>query len=233
MVPHGVSRSMSHWSRGTHSSGVRFWNFTASQPASAATWIRARASSSSPLWLMPISATTYAGWPGPTTRSPKRRNRVGSTVEMSGTTAVMVELLSEQPRGDLTDRPSAALGGGHRAGSCPYGAVRVGDRDWPTDEVEAGKVVDVVADVEHAGRVEALLGAPPRERGALGVDPVQAGDAELVRAGPHDGVLLGREDEQAVARPTERGGAEPVASVDRDRLVAARVDPGPVVGERP
>ena len=33
MRPQGVSRSMFHWSLGTQSSGVRFWNFTASQPA--------------------------------------------------------------------------------------------------------------------------------------------------------------------------------------------------------
>ena len=36
MRPQGVSRSIVHWSRGTHSSGVRFWNFTASAPASTA-----------------------------------------------------------------------------------------------------------------------------------------------------------------------------------------------------
>ncbi len=49
---------MSHWSRGVHTSGVRFWNFTASQPASAAASISAKAFSSSPLWLMPISPMT-------------------------------------------------------------------------------------------------------------------------------------------------------------------------------
>ena len=38
--PQGVSRSMSHWSRGVQISGVRFWNLTASQPASAATSIK-------------------------------------------------------------------------------------------------------------------------------------------------------------------------------------------------
>ena len=42
-----------HWSRGTHSSGVRFWNLTASAPASTAPSMSFLASSSDPLWLMP------------------------------------------------------------------------------------------------------------------------------------------------------------------------------------
>src|SRR6478609_7534000 len=189
--PQGVSRSMSHWSRGVQISGVRFWNLTASQPASAATSISARASSSEPLWLMPISPTMYDGLPGPTTRSPNKRSRVGSTVEKSGICAVMVELLSEQPFGDLTDRPPATSCCRHRAGSCPNGAVRVGDRDRPTDEVETGKVVDVVADVEHARRVNALLRAPLGEGIALGGDAVQARHLELVGARTHDAVHLG------------------------------------------
>jgi hypothetical protein len=46
---------MSHWSRGVQISGVRFWNFTASQPASAAWSMSASALPSSPLWLIPIS----------------------------------------------------------------------------------------------------------------------------------------------------------------------------------
>ena len=58
MRPQGVSRSMSHWSRGVQISGVRFWNLTASQPASAAASISLKAFSRSPLWLMPISPTT-------------------------------------------------------------------------------------------------------------------------------------------------------------------------------
>ena len=56
--PQGVSRSMSHWSRGVQISGVRFWNLTASQPASAAASMSAKALSRSPLWLMPISPVT-------------------------------------------------------------------------------------------------------------------------------------------------------------------------------
>jgi hypothetical protein len=56
--PQGVSRSMSHWSRGVQISGVRFWNLTASQPASTAASTRAKTFSSSPLWLMPISPVT-------------------------------------------------------------------------------------------------------------------------------------------------------------------------------
>ena len=49
---------MSHWSRGVQISGVRFWNLTASQPASAAASISLKAFSRSPLWLMPISPMT-------------------------------------------------------------------------------------------------------------------------------------------------------------------------------
>jgi len=43
---------------GTHFSGVRFWNFTASAPASTAASMSRLASSTEPLWLMPISAIT-------------------------------------------------------------------------------------------------------------------------------------------------------------------------------
>ncbi len=57
---------MSHWSRGVHISGVRFWNFTASQPAMPAPSMSFLAISSEPLWLMPISAMVKVGWPVPT-----------------------------------------------------------------------------------------------------------------------------------------------------------------------
>jgi hypothetical protein len=70
---------MSHWSRGVHTSGVRFWNFTASQPAAAAWSISAKALASSPLWLIPISPVMYTGRPGPTSLSP--RTRVGPESE--------------------------------------------------------------------------------------------------------------------------------------------------------
>jgi len=48
----------SRCSGGTQISGVRFWNLTASQPASAAMSMSCRAMSRSPLWLMPISPIT-------------------------------------------------------------------------------------------------------------------------------------------------------------------------------
>lgn len=58
IAPHGVSRGTSRWSTGTHSRGVRFWNFTASHPAAFAASMRRFAIVTSPLWLIPISATT-------------------------------------------------------------------------------------------------------------------------------------------------------------------------------
>src|SRR5262245_37731921 len=72
MRPHGVSRSRSHWSLGTQSSGVRFWNFTASAPARHAPSTSRRAVSREPLWLIPISAITNTSSPSPTQRPPRR-----------------------------------------------------------------------------------------------------------------------------------------------------------------
>src|SRR5262245_43291647 len=70
MRPQGVSRSRDHCSRGTHSSGVRFWNLTASAPERQAASIIRLASSREPLWLIPISAITKIGSPSPTRRLP-------------------------------------------------------------------------------------------------------------------------------------------------------------------
>src|SRR5438094_5195293 len=75
MFPHGVGRMASRSAGGTQTSGVRFWNFTASQPARAAASTSLRAMSRSPLWLIPISAATYVGCPSPTRRSPIRTVR--------------------------------------------------------------------------------------------------------------------------------------------------------------
>jgi hypothetical protein len=61
MIPHGVSRSWPRCAAGTQSSAVRFWNATASQPAFAAASINCLATPRSPLWLIPISATTLVG----------------------------------------------------------------------------------------------------------------------------------------------------------------------------
>ena len=44
------------------------WNLTASAPACTAALIISLAMFRSPLWLMPISAMTKVGWPGPTAR---------------------------------------------------------------------------------------------------------------------------------------------------------------------
>src|SRR6266852_744689 len=68
--PHGVSRMTFHCSFGVHTSGVRFWSLTASQPARAAPSTIFLASSIDPLWLIPISAITKTGSPSPTSRLP-------------------------------------------------------------------------------------------------------------------------------------------------------------------
>ena len=49
MVPHGVSRGTERMCSGVEISGVRFWNFTAWHPASAATSMSRLAISTSPL----------------------------------------------------------------------------------------------------------------------------------------------------------------------------------------
>src|SRR5262249_32456829 len=70
MRPPGGSRPRDHCSPGTHSSGVRFWNLTASAPERQAASIIRLASSREPLWLIPISAITKIGSPSPTRRLP-------------------------------------------------------------------------------------------------------------------------------------------------------------------
>ncbi len=55
MSPHGVLRGVFFMCSGVEISGVRFWNFTAWSPASAATSTRRFAMSTSPLWFRPIS----------------------------------------------------------------------------------------------------------------------------------------------------------------------------------
>src|SRR5713101_5791889 len=56
-------------------STVRFWSLTASQPACTAASISFLAMATSPLWLMPTSATTKQGNPSPTYRAPIRTAR--------------------------------------------------------------------------------------------------------------------------------------------------------------
>src|SRR5262245_26218232 len=93
MRPHGVSRSTFHWSRGTHFSGVRFWNLTASTPASSAPSISRFAISTEPLWLMPISPMTNTDAPAPTARSPIF-TRAGSTSARTARAAACVDSLA-------------------------------------------------------------------------------------------------------------------------------------------
>ena len=78
--PQGVWRILSRWSLGVLISGVRFWNFTAWQPAATATSMSCLAMSTSPLWLMPISPMTYTGCPVPTSWSPIWTERSAGTV---------------------------------------------------------------------------------------------------------------------------------------------------------
>ena len=53
----GLSRGLANSSAEYTTSMLRFWNFTASQPAATATSMSRFAISISPLWLIPISAT--------------------------------------------------------------------------------------------------------------------------------------------------------------------------------
>src|SRR5688572_26564650 len=94
-----------------------------------------------------------------------------------------VERGSEDPAGDLPDRAVAAGEGGDRACGAAYDVVGARDRHGPAHEGEAREVVDVVSDVEHALRRDALLLAPLLEREVLAVDAVQDRELELPGAG--------------------------------------------------
>src|SRR5215813_7028754 len=110
--PQGVSRSMCHWSRGTHFSGVRFWNFTASAPASTAPSMRRLASSSEPLWLMPISAITYTGAPAPTHLLPMRTRALSRVVAVVVMLGLLVSCASAQLEDPLREVSEGAVAAG-------------------------------------------------------------------------------------------------------------------------
>jgi hypothetical protein len=87
MRPQGVSRTTSHW-RGVQISGVRFWNFTASQPASAAPSISRFATSRLPLWLMTQAGRRRSG-------DPARQERERARQQWSSTAFVGLALGKE------------------------------------------------------------------------------------------------------------------------------------------
>src|ERR687890_2433634 len=111
MSPHGVDRIWFFWCSGTQISGVRFWNLTAWQPASAATSTSRRARSRSPLWLMPISAITYTGWPGPTRAGPMRTGVVGRAARV----VMSAAFRGEDEIGQVAHGAVAAATGQHDA----------------------------------------------------------------------------------------------------------------------
>src|SRR5882757_3573773 len=241
--PQGVSRSISHWSRGVAISGVRFWNLTASQPAATAASIRANAFSRSPLWLMPISPVMYTGWPLPMWREPTARRLAGRVTGEDATGVVpsvfrglrdfgpsASESGTEQPGGDLTDRPAAAVRGGDGTGGGPYDVMGSSDGDGPADQAEARQVVDVVAGVEHPLRRDAVLLAPLLEREVLAVDAVQNRDLELTGPSGDDRVGLGGQDQYGQARAAQRRDPETVTAMHGDGLVSVRIDQHPVIG---
>src|SRR5919107_4458961 len=229
MSPHGVDRIWLFWCSGTQISGVRFWNFTAWQPASAATSTSWRARSTSPLWLMPISAMTYTGWPGPTRESPIRTG-VATVVGRASVRVMSAASRGENSVGQVPHGSVAAGPGKHYAGKGPHLGVRVGDRYRPPDAAQRADVVDVVADVRHALGVETLTCHPVEEGLLLVVDAVQRWDPQLAGAGRDDGVGLGGQDEHPDAGPAQPCDTHAVGPADDDGLVPVLVDDGTVVG---
>src|SRR3954466_9971568 len=106
-----------------------------------------------------------------------KRKRLRSTVLPLGSRG------AEQSGRDLADRAVPARSGGDGPCTRPDGGVRVGNRYRPADEFKAREVVDVVADIGGAARVDAELGAPPGQLGALVGDAVPCGHLELQGAG--------------------------------------------------
>ena len=99
----------------------RSWNFTASAPASTARSTRRRARSTSPWWLLPISAIRNAGWPSPI-RCPPIRSSASRLIARA----------VRRPRSSSSGRCSAPAGRASRisAGEAPRDAV-AGSR-WAT-----------------------------------------------------------------------------------------------------
>src|SRR5690625_480328 len=131
---------------------------------------------------------------------------------------------------DLADCASAPGAVEYDAGGSEDLGVGVGDGDGPTDDVEGLEIVDVVADVGHAGRVEAVGLDPGAEDVRLAVDALCDVDVQLLRAAGHDRVALLGQDHHRHPGPHEAGDAHAVAAVDADLLVAVLVDIGSVVG---
>src|SRR5262249_9510086 len=149
--PHGVSRSRSHWARGTHSSGVRFWNFTASAPARQAPSISFFATSSRPLWFIPISATPKNRPAPPPPPAPPRPPGPGG--RSCSPPAGGQRPQAQDPFGERADRAESAA---HPAavvhGVQPLGHGVRGRRGQATggELLEQPQVVDVVSDVREA-----------------------------------------------------------------------------------
>src|SRR5262249_31636926 len=167
MRPHGVSRWMFPWSRGTHSPGVRFWNFTASQPDSTAPSISFLARSSDPLCLIPIAAITKTAPPTPTQRSPIRT--LGALMLPS-----IVETKPQYPLRELAERAVAAPGAAHERDHLADRRQRVrgcaGQPGRP-HQLDGAEVVDVVADVGEMGGAEPRRGHQAVDLGRLVLDP--------------------------------------------------------------
>ena len=92
----------------------RIWNLAQSAPAAWAASISRSASSTSPLWLLPISAITKLGSPAPMRRSPSCKpsvaGRATATIRpcLSSSGSAMMRVVSS-PASSAGGVPSAAL----------------------------------------------------------------------------------------------------------------------------
>jgi len=123
---------------------------------------------------------------------------------------------AEDPAGDLSDRAVTAGEGGDRACGAAYDVVGARDRHGPAGYGEAREVIDVVADVEHALRRDALLLAPLLEGEVLAVDAVQHRELELPGAGGDDRVLFRGQDQHLQAAVAQGRDTEAVSAVHGD-----------------
>ena len=177
---------------GTHFSGVRFWNFTASAPASTAPSIMRLASSSEPLWLMPISAITKTGkalHPRSCCRSGWPAVSLGLFV-MSGSSFPSVAADSRASRksrinsANSRKAPAAARRASSRsgparctAGSASRGRRRPGRRGAIARS--SRQVVDVVAHVGQLGWLSSPRSASSCSQAALVAHAGVDRDAQL------------------------------------------------------
>ena len=137
-------------------------------------------------------------------------------------------------RHEITDFPHgafAAFARGHIPGQLVDVLMRVIDDDRQPDVLEAGPIIDVVADIADLFEryTEPCRHVP--ERAKFGLDALQAVDLEFLCACGHDRIDFGRDDERCHAGPFKPPQADAVEAAAADRFPSVLKDVDCIVGK--